>query len=140
VTIAPADGWSDKDQDPVFLHVWGGSVDERVPVKGRERDPGEVGLRRRQDPIPIPPSSQPFYYFAQLENAALLPVSRPIALKETRPDETATSPSTRPAGIGAAEGDAPRPGAESRCPGVKNLIQLTLAPVGAEAAPVALGE
>jgi len=140
VRMKPPAGW--REEEPIYLHVWGGQVDERVPVRGREQDQLEGGERpRREDPIPITSMPNPFYYFAQLENAAYLPVSLPVVLKQTSPDEKPASPpspkATRDvaAAIAAAPGTvAPRPGPESRCPDVKNLIQLTFDTIGSATA------
>ena len=141
VRMKPPAGW--REEEPVYLHVWGGRVDERVPVKGREQDQLEAGERpRRPDPIPITSTPSPFYYFAQLENAKSRPVSPPVVLKPTSPDEKPASPPSPTATRGIATpiaaapaSIAPRPGSESRCPDVKNLIQLTLDPIGSGAAP-----
>jgi hypothetical protein len=140
VRMKPPADW--REEAPVYLHVWGGRVDERVPVEGREQDQLEGRERpRRPDPIPITPRPNPFYYFAQLEDAASLPVSLPIVLKPTSPDEKPASPpsptTTRGVAtpIAAAPASiAPRPGSESICPDVKNLIQLTFDPIGSGAA------
>jgi hypothetical protein len=117
-------------------------VDERVPVEGREQDQHEGRERpRRQTPVPITATSTPFYYFAQLENAESRPVSLPVVLKPASPDEKPASPPSRTATRGVATpiaaapaSIAPRPGSESICPDVKNLIQLTFDPIGSGAA------
>jgi tetratricopeptide (TPR) repeat protein len=134
VGMKPPADWREEE---VYLHVWGGRVDERVPVKGREQDQLEGRERpRRRDPIPITPRLNPFYYFAQLDDAAYLPVSLPVVLTQTSP---ASLPSLKAtpgvAAIAAEPGNAaPRPGPESRCPDVKNLIQLTFDRIGSATA------
>ena len=140
VRMKPPAGW--REEEPIYLHVWGGRVDERVPVKGREQDQLEGGERpRRPDPIPITSTPSPFYYFAQLEDTASLPMSLPVVLKPTSPDAKPASPPspTAPRGVAtpiaaAPASIAPRPGSESKCPDVKNLIQLTFDPIGSGAA------
>jgi hypothetical protein len=122
-----------KKEEGVYLHVWGGRVDERVPVKGL----GQDQLEGRQDVIPITPAPSPFYYFAQLENAANLPVSLPVVLERASTGEKpALSPSpnvTRgAAAVATAPGSvAPGPRSDARCPTVKNLLHLTFDPIGA---------
>ncbi len=122
--VPPAD-W--RAEEPVYLHVWGGRVNERVPVRSGEQSPLESREPpRRQDPIPIPPTFRPFYYLAQLEkleNATYVPVSLPVVLN--RLDE-------RPTDATAAES---RSGA-ARCSS-NNLIQLTFEPVGSASAQAA---
>ena len=140
VRMKPPADW--REEAPVYLHVWGGRVDERVPVEGREQDQLEGRERpRRQTPVPITPTSTPFYYFAQLENAESRPVSLPVVLKPASPDEKPASPPSPAATRGVATpiaaapaSIAPRPGSESICPDVKNLIQLTFDPIGSGAA------
>jgi tetratricopeptide (TPR) repeat protein len=124
VRIEPPDGdW--KEEEPLYLHVWGGEVDARVLVESR-------GQRvRRPDPVSLVSTSSRFYYLAQLENAKGQPVSLPLVL--TQPSATEATPSsvtTAPDRSGSVtvlappEVGVPVAGSGSRCPGVKNLIQL----------------
>jgi hypothetical protein len=139
VRMDPPESRSYKEEEPVFLHVWGGTVNERVQVAGLERDPGEGREgTRRQNVVPVTPTGKPFYYFAQLEkleDAAYVPVSLPVPLKEPRLGESGVTPPSPNPTSGVAEistppaSDPPQRETESRCPGIKNLIRLTFDPI-----------
>jgi tetratricopeptide (TPR) repeat protein len=132
VRIEPPEGWT---AEPLYLHVWGGGVDERVQVKipvsdrvdGRERV-------RHPDPISLTPTRNRFYYIAQLEDAQHQPVSRALFLKPPSEDPGPVSPRPPGAKPAAVDSDlAPGTpilgvGAKARCPKVMNLIQLTFLP------------
>jgi hypothetical protein len=137
--LPPAD-WRE-EEEPLFLHVWGGSVDERVPVNGIKRGPAARPDRlQRQDPIPITWTRKPsHYYFAQLEDGAQRPVSMPVALTHTSPEDLRRlSPPANAAPVvvaaGPASGGTPYAESETSCPNVTNLIQLTFKPIGSAVA------
>lgn len=122
------DDW--REDERLYLHVWGGGVDERVQVEGREKEGVESRERgRRPDPISLASkrNRERFYYFAQLENRQRQPVSPPLML--TPPDAEPTMPTkAKPDAAGfapTAETGAQGAGSASMCRGVKNLIQLT---------------
>jgi hypothetical protein len=141
VRMQPPTDWTEEDE-PLFLHVWGGSVDERVPVNGIKRDPGaRLDRLQRQDPIPIAwPHKPSYYYFAQLEDGAQLPLSMPVALTQTSAeDRRRLPPPANAAPVAAAA--APASGgttahaeSETSCPNVMNLMQLTFKPIGSAVA------
>lgn len=129
VRIEPPDDWT---EEHLYLHVWGGGVDERVRVKIPERDLVDGRERvRHHDPISITPTRNRFYYIAQLEDAQYQPVSGPLFLKP--PGEGPGSGSPGPAGAKPAAVDsdlvpgAPISGAaaRARCPEDMNLLRLT---------------
>jgi tetratricopeptide (TPR) repeat protein len=102
----PPDEWRDKEGEPLFLHVWGGGVDERIQVGGRDRG-------RRPDPVSLASPRSRFYYLAQLENAQRQPVSLPLVLTPPPADEVTV------------------PAVAANCRNVRNLIQLTFTSPGA---------
>ena len=120
---------------------------------GSERDQVERRDRlQRQDPIPIAWTRKPSsYYFAQLEHtrrhgrvrAGLAPRGVEGGRASTRARASPPSPNAMPDAAAlatAAAGDAPRRGPESTCPGIKNLIRLTLNPIGPASARAATRE
>jgi hypothetical protein len=129
VRIEPPDNWTEK---PLYLHVWGGGLDERVPVK-ISRDPVD-GRVRRPDPISLPLTRNRFYYIAQLEDAQQQPVSLLLFLKPPSEDPGPVSPKPPGAKPAAVDSDlAPGTaisgvGPKARCPNVMNLVQLTFLP------------
>ena len=140
VRMQPPADWTEEDE-PLFLHVWGGSVDERVPVNGIKRDAGARPDRlQRQDPIPIAWTHKPsYYYFAQLEDGAQLPLSMPVALTQTSAEDRRRLPSpanAAPVVVAAApaSGGTLHAESETSCPNVMNLIQLTFKPIASAVA------
>jgi tetratricopeptide (TPR) repeat protein len=135
----PAGDW--KGEERLYLHVWGGEVDARILVENREQ------RARRPDPVSLVSTSSRFYYFAQLENAQGQPVSLPLALTQPSVTEatlsslTAASARSGPVTVLAPpEVGASVAGSGSRCPGVKNLIQLSFARADASVARAATDE
>jgi tetratricopeptide (TPR) repeat protein len=120
----PATDW--REEEPLWLHVWGGEVDARMPVESRE------SRLRRPDPVSLVSTSNRFYYFAQLENAQGQPMSLPLVLTQPSANEGTLSAATAPppgpgsvALLGPPETGAPPISSGSRCRGAKNLIQLS---------------
>jgi tetratricopeptide (TPR) repeat protein len=111
-------------EEPLFLRVWGGGVDERLLVESRDsRD-------RRPDPVSLVSTPNRFYYFAQLETSGGKPMSLPLVLTQPSASDGAASTMMgppRPASVAlvAPSEGGPAVGSGTRCPGVKNLIQLT---------------
>ena len=143
VRIEPPDGWT---EEPLYLHVWGGGMDERVLVsKVPERAPveGRVRPSNPNNPISLTPTRNRFYYIAQLEDAQRRPVSQPLFLKPPSEDPGPVSPMPPGAKPAAVDSDlAPGAtvsgvGAKARCPNVKNLIQLTFLPPDSSATSAA---
>jgi tetratricopeptide (TPR) repeat protein len=115
-----------REEEPLWLHVWGGEVDARMPVESRE------SRSRRPDPVSLVSTSNRFYYFAQLENAQGQPMSLPLVLTLPSASEgTLSAMTVAPAGPGtvaslsAPEIGTPLIGSVSRCRGAKNLMQLS---------------
>ena len=99
-------------EEAVYLRVWGGGA-ERLRLEA-----GEEGLDRRSDVIALAPTSNRFYYFAQLENEKGRPLSAPLAL----------DPNVVPA--------AGVPASSTRCADARPLIALAAEQPGeSEAAP-----
>jgi hypothetical protein len=90
------------EEEVVYLRVWGGGA-ERLRLEA-----GEDGLDRRSDVISLAPTSNRFYYFAQLENEGGRPLSAPLALDPRAVPPMAASPSA------------------ARCADARTLITLTV--------------
>jgi len=141
VRVEPApDDW--REEEPLYLHVWGGGVDERVQIEGRERERVENRERgRRPDPISLASNRNRFYYFAQLEKgdkSGRQPVSPPLMLTPPSADEAAKPDAARLAP--AAETGVQDAGSALMCRKVKNLIQLTFVRTDSPVTRVAEGD